>query len=231
MMTHPAVMITAGGTREYLDGVRFLGNVSSGETGVAIAEYLAAHGCKITCLCAADIRKPAPQVRMRCFHSFSDLHHILLEELRHQNFTAVIHAAAVSDFSIDYLTVDGERREPGCSGKLSSAAPPVIHLKSNPKLISQIKSFAGRTEPLVIGFKLTNTPDNSERAHAVQHLFAQGGIDFVVQNDLAEIDRLTGLHYCKIYDKTGLPVAESQTKEELARALLQIIWPQHLGAK
>lgn len=213
------ILVTAGGTREYLDHVRYIANFSSGTTGAVIADHFAAQGHEVTFVHAADAVQPRHPMRRISFASFTDLRQILEAQLAEKTFNAVIHAAAVSDYGIDYLTVGGKVVAAGHQGKLSSEEPPVIHLKLNPKLIAMLKSYAPDNPPLVVGFKLTSTADKTERLAAVTHLLARGNIDYVVLNDLSEIDPAANRHLSAIYDAKNQLAAECETKEELARQL------------
>jgi phosphopantothenoylcysteine decarboxylase / phosphopantothenate---cysteine ligase len=90
------VVVTAGGTREYLDPVRFLGNASSGKQGYAFAVTAAARGARVT-LVAANTALPDPAgVDVLRVVSTEDLHKAVLAAL--PDADAVVMAAAPADF-------------------------------------------------------------------------------------------------------------------------------------
>jgi phosphopantothenoylcysteine decarboxylase/phosphopantothenate--cysteine ligase len=93
------------------------------------------------------------------------------------NFDAVIMTAAVADY----------RPAESVDGKIVSDKDQLtLQLVRNEKILPRLKAFASR--PLfVVGFKLTVGADESARRGAVAAQFAGGGVDLVVQNDLAEI--------------------------------------------
>jgi len=171
------ILITSGATREPLDEVRFLSNVSTGATGAALADALAARGHAVTLLAGLAAVRPAAAVEVETFSSAQDLLARLQRRLGAGTFDLAIMAAAVSDY----------RPETRTSGKLPSRAESLtLRLVRNPKLLPQLKTLSPR--PLrVIGFKLTVGADAAARQAAVAAQFAAGGVDAVVHNDLAEI--------------------------------------------
>ncbi len=171
------ILITAGGTREPIDDVRFIGNVSTGSTGAALARAFAERGHEVTLLRGEGAVDPGTGIQTETFGSGADLWRCLSQRLAGQRFDAVVMAAAVADYA-PVSAIEGKIR--------SDAADLVVHLKRTPKLLSQIKA-ASQSPLLVVGFKLTSRASSADRAAAVSLLFQAGGVDAVVQNDLAEI--------------------------------------------
>jgi Phosphopantothenoylcysteine synthetase/decarboxylase len=172
------VLVTAGATREPIDAVRFLSNVSSGATGVAIAEFLAAAGHEVTLLHGeGSVRTNASGITCGAFGSTEQLGTRLESALCHGGIDVVIHAAAVSDY----------RPVAKHEGKLSSYSEDLtLRLVPTPKLLPRLKGWS--PGPLrVLGFKLTAGADAAGRAAAVGRLFAGGGVDAVVHNDMDEL--------------------------------------------
>jgi phosphopantothenoylcysteine decarboxylase / phosphopantothenate---cysteine ligase len=178
------VLVTSGGTTEPIDGVRVLTNTSSGATGAAIATYLARQGHDVVLLRAENSQRPQVGCREERFRSFADLEAALARILDHGRggFDFVIHAAAVADFSVDHIQVDGRRVER--NAKLGSDAAPVVVLKPNPKLIATMHVQAGRKAGIV-AFKLTHGAPPETVNAAVQAVAAHEGVVLVVHNDLA----------------------------------------------
>ena len=97
------VLITSGGTREPIDGVRSITNSSTGRTGATLADELLSRGHDVVYMHAASAILPtssSPRLRLRSFVDFKSLESAMSEELSRNRFDAVIHAAAVSDFSV-----------------------------------------------------------------------------------------------------------------------------------
>ncbi|MEX2044583.1 MAG: bifunctional phosphopantothenoylcysteine decarboxylase/phosphopantothenate--cysteine ligase CoaBC, partial [Opitutus sp.] len=107
------VLITSGGTAEPVDGVRVLTNTSTGRTGALIAGHFARAGHEVVLLRAHNAGQPAGAVREEVFGTFGELDALLTRFLGAEDFDAVIHAAAVGDFSVAGIEVDGIRRPPG----------------------------------------------------------------------------------------------------------------------
>ncbi len=200
------VLITSGGTREYIDAARFITNLSSGRTGRVIAELFASRGCRTVCLCAQSAQKPSGRnITVKEFVSFRDLDLGLKRALGARAFDAVVHLAAVSDYSPSVIEAGAEKFRPGRSAKLSSEFPVIkLVLKKNFKIIDRIKKYAAagrRPEPLLIGFKLTS---GAPAAQVLKKVRALDCADLVVHNDLAEIGKTHPFH---IYEN-GLKLAD-----------------------
>jgi len=180
------ILITAGGTRERIDSVRYIGNMSSGRTASRLADELTSAGHEVTWLGARDAIKPERVNSMVQFYSFDDLAEQLETLLAANDYDAVIHAAAVSDFSVaSVLTEDGQRS----GGKLSSKSDLLLRLKPNPKLLDMLRVWSKNPDLRVIGFKLTDTDDLQQRITAIKKQFDDSKVDAVVHNDLSDISR------------------------------------------
>lgn len=182
------ILITAGGTREPIDDVRYIGNHSTGRTAAALCDSLAAAGHRVTWLGAETAKRPTRATQEEVFVSFADLEQQLRHLLGTQHFDWVVHAAAVSDFSVAEILPGAAAPQAAGTGKLSSREDVTLRLARNPKLLDRIRSFSCHPDVGVIGFKLTAGADPVEIQAAVQRLFAQAGTDAVVHNDLAEIN-------------------------------------------
>ena len=215
------ILLTAGGTREPIDAARFVTNLSSGRTGRVIAETLAGRSCELLCLCAAGAERPAgDKIRVKSFFTFSELDAALRVSLAAEAFDAVIHLAAVSDYSPSLIEADGKVFLPGKDVKLdSSPAELRLTLKRNFKILDRIKGYAaaaGRPEPLLIGFKLTAGASPEQIAGKVRALAAA---DLVVHNDLAA---MRPAHRFRLY-KDGRPASACTGPAELAGKLFSFI--------
>lgn len=92
------VLISAGGTREYFDPVRFIGNPSTGKMGVALAQAAAHRGASVTLVCgpmAAQLRETLPPVRTISVTSAEQMQNALVEEFPAADWTLM--SAAVAD--------------------------------------------------------------------------------------------------------------------------------------
>ena len=181
------ILITAGGTRERIDSVRYIGNMSSGRTASRLTDELATEGHELTWLGAEDALQPALAHKKLTYYSYADLEARLRELLGSGDYDFVIHAAAVSDFSVVSVETGNGAPLQNKQGKLSSDSDLLLRLKPNPKLLDQLKTWSGNPAMQVIGFKLTDSGDLQQRFAAVRKQFVDSNVDAVVHNDLADI--------------------------------------------
>jgi phosphopantothenoylcysteine decarboxylase/phosphopantothenate--cysteine ligase len=170
-LTGRKVLVTAGGTREPVDAVRFLGNRSSGKQGHALAAESAARGARVTLVTAAD-RPGPPGVEVVRVTTAAQMEQAVLERSPHAD--AVIMAAAVADFRPAHPT----------PGKLSKAdGVPDIALEPTPDILAGL----GRAKPpgqVLVGFA-AETAEVVGRARAK---LAAKSLDVVVANDVSATD-------------------------------------------
>lgn len=213
------VLVTSGGTSEPIDGVRVLTNVSTGRTGASIADALADRGHQVLLLRARNA-VPGSSGSEQTYGTFAELESALTRLLGTGEFDAVIHAAAVGDFSIDAVLVDGRPVTAG-AGKLGSGHVPEIRLRRNPKLVDKLRRLSPR--PLeVVAFKLTRgaTPEAVEEE--VRALFAHSAADLVVHNDLSRRSDADAFP-ATIHRPDGALAATCATRQDLALALERLL--------
>ena len=206
------ILITAGGTREPIDRVRYISNGSTGKTGAALADSLHGLGHEVYLLRGLGAVAPRTPLPGAVFTSAENLKSQLRQALAAGEFAAVIMAAAVADYRPAHVH----------AGKLDSATDSIaLQLVRVPKILPQLRGFS--PQPLrVIGFKLTAGADASERQAAVARQFADGGVDAVVHNDLDEIQTAT-MHPFRLFPaRDAEPVALSGVRE-LAAALARVL--------
>ncbi len=179
------VLVTSGGTAEPIDGVRVITNLSTGGTGAAIADTLARMGHNVSLLRARGSERAQAVRHDETFVTFADLDFALSRLLSSEPYDAIVHCAAVGDFSVAGVEVGGSAVPPR-SGKIDSDSAPVVRLRPNPKLVDGLRARSRNESIRVVAFKLTHGEDRAGAARAVEALFAHSGADLVVQNDLAE---------------------------------------------
>ncbi len=214
------ILVTSGGTAEPLDGVRVLTNLSTGRTGAGIAGHLARAGHDVLLL-RSRASESAGACREETFLTFADLDGALARILAAEPFDAVVHAAAVSDFGIAGISVDGSIRAPG-AGKLDSGSEPTIRLRAHPKLVDSLKERSRNGAVRLVAFKLTRGEDREGARRAVNSLFARSGAELVVHNDLSERAGADAFP-SEIHFADGSPTVHCATRPALAAALERIL--------
>jgi phosphopantothenoylcysteine decarboxylase/phosphopantothenate--cysteine ligase len=215
------VLVTSGGTAEPIDGVRVLTNTSTGSTGAGIATQLNLCGHEAVLLRAHQAKRPETPCREETFETFADLEASLTRLLGTERFDAVIHAAAVGDFGVESVLVEGKAHPVG-GAKLDSRFPPLLQLKENPKLLDSVRALSP-TPLKLIAFKLTRGTSIPETHEAVRSLFARGGSDWVVHNDLANRLDEAGNFPADIYQPNGSVVRHCNDRTELAVELERLL--------
>jgi phosphopantothenoylcysteine synthetase/decarboxylase len=171
------VLVTSGATREPIDSVRFISNLSSGRTGAAICEALAARGFEVTQLHGIDSVRAPRATHRAAFLDHASLDTLLRTSLRNGDYDAVIHSAAVGDFTV----------ADAADTKLPSGRELQLQLRPTTKLIDRIRDYAGDRPLTLVGFKLTHDGDVAAQKGAAQALLARAGADYVVQNDVGTL--------------------------------------------
>ena len=161
------VMVTAGGTREPLDPVRFLGNRSSGKMGYALAQAAASRGARVILITTASLASPAGCDVVRV-ETAKQMSHAVHERLREA--TVVVMAAAVADY----------RPQTVSQGKLKRSGPLTLHLEPTEDIVAKIVTERG-TETIVVAFAAeTEELEKNARAKLVRK-----GADAIVANDVS----------------------------------------------
>ncbi len=175
-LTGHHVVVSAGGTREFLDPVRFLGNRSSGLQGYAIARVAAARGAEVT-LIAANVSLPDPAgVKVVRVQTTADLHDAVAAAAASAD--AVVMAAAPADFRPAMVSHHKIK-------KAEDGSSPVIELEQNPDILREISHHRLREASVIVGFAAeTGDADGSVLQHARAKL-ARKGCDLLVVNDVS----------------------------------------------
>jgi len=167
------VLISAGGTREELDPVRFLGNWSTGTQGYAFARSAVARGAAVTVV-AANVALPDPAgAKVIRTVSARDMHAAMLAEAPHAD--AIVMTAAVADFrpaarADQKIKKDGRLPEP-------------IALTENPDILADLSArrrAEGAQGQVIVGFAAETDPDLA----AARAKLARKGCDILVVNQV-----------------------------------------------
>ena len=175
------VVISAGGTREELDPVRYMGNRSSGRQGFALAEWACQMGADVTIVVGNTASLPVPSgAKVRSIISTRELEQAMREEARDAD--VVIMAAAVSDFR------PAEVAESKMKKGQADDALSTLHLVENPDVLKGLVAARDRAELpaecVIVGFAAeTGDADKSALEYA-QEKFARKGCDVLMANEV-----------------------------------------------
>jgi phosphopantothenoylcysteine decarboxylase/phosphopantothenate--cysteine ligase len=173
------LVVTAGGTREPLDPVRFLGNRSSGAQGSAIATVAAARGARVT-LVAANVDAPAPAgtevVRVGSAEQLREATHAAAKDA-----DAVVMAAAVADFRPAVFEVHKIKK--------TTADPEPVALVRNPDILRELvaaRAAGDLAVPVIVGFAAETGDQHADVLTHGRAKLAAKGCDLLVVNAVGE---------------------------------------------
>jgi len=181
-----SVVVSAGGTREPLDPVRYLGNRSSGKQGFALAQVAAARGADVT-LVAANTSLPVPSgVRVVPVQTVLDLEEAVTTAAKDAD--VVVMAAAPADFRPARYAQSKIKK----SHDPDDASAPTIELVRNPDVLAGLVASRGTaSSPVIVGFAAeTGDAQGSVMDHARAKL-ARKGCDLLVVNEVG-VDKTFG---------------------------------------
>ncbi|PRZ40655.1 phosphopantothenoylcysteine decarboxylase/phosphopantothenate--cysteine ligase [Antricoccus suffuscus] len=218
-LTGRRVLVTAGGTREALDPVRFLTNRSSGKQGVAIARVAAARGAEVTFV-AANIHAPDPAgSRVIRVESARQMQEVVTAEAKEAD--VVVMAAAVSDFRPSNYS--------GAKIKKTDADPDIVALTKNPDILAGLvrdrTAGALRASTLITGFAAETGDDKHTVIDYARAKLERKGCDLLLVNSVAAGGAFEGDTNAGVVlgsDGTEVTIADG-SKTALAARLLDVI--------
>lgn len=170
------VVVSAGGTREYLDPVRFLGNRSSGLQGYALARAAAARGAEVT-LVAANVALPDPAgVKVIRVETTAQLREEVVTSAAAAD--AVVMAAAPADFRPTDVSVAKIKKQ-------DDGSSPAIELVQNPDILRELSSDRSRPDQVVVGFAAETGDGSGSVLDLAREKLARKGCDLLVVNDVS----------------------------------------------
>jgi phosphopantothenoylcysteine decarboxylase/phosphopantothenate--cysteine ligase len=170
------VLVSAGGTREYLDPVRFLGNRSSGLQGYALARAAASRGAEVT-LVSANVSLPDPAgVKVVRVETTAELRDAVVAAA--PSADAIVMAAAPADFRP--LGVSDAKIK-----KNDDGSSPTIELQQNPDILKEISQHRLRDGQVIVGFAAETGDATGSVLELATAKLARKGCDLLVVNDVS----------------------------------------------
>jgi len=164
------VLVTAGGTREPIDSVRYVGNRSSGRMGFALAREAARRGAEVTVIAANVALEPPPGVRVTAVHTASELADACRRELPAAD--VLLMSAAVADFRPAGPVAAKLKKEDGV---------PALELEPTEDVLSALAELR-RADQVLVGFAAEHGTGAVERGRGK---LERKRLDAVVVNDIA----------------------------------------------
>ncbi len=168
-LTGTAVLVSAGGTREPIDPVRYLGNRSSGKMGTAIAEEAAGRGARVTLVTTSEL-PVSDRIATVAVETAADMADAVWDHSADSDVTVL--AAAVADFAPEAVADEKMRRASG---------PPQLSLVATPDILAGVVERSPQS--FLVGFAAETGP-----ALGALEKAKSKGVDLLVANDVTEPD-------------------------------------------
>jgi phosphopantothenoylcysteine decarboxylase/phosphopantothenate--cysteine ligase len=208
------ILITAGGTREAIDPVRFIGNRSSGKQGFALAYAAAKRGAEVH-LIAANTDLPIIEgITTTYVESADQMQDVINIEFPFSD--ALIMSAAVSDFKIANKS----------DTKFHKKDVNVLNLELNPDIVANV-SANKKAKQIIVGFAAETESDIDSLLIAGKGKLAAKGVDLLYVNDVSQgkvfgSDETSGFLIAKDGNVIDVPIISKDTLSEILLDQLSI---------
>ena len=210
------VIITAGGTKENIDPVRYIGNYSSGKMGFALAKKAQEAGADVTLITSVPVTNNNISGKIINVTSAKEMFETVKKEF--ENADILIMAAAVADFRPENTA--------GLKIKKEDTGEITIKLVKNPDILSEICKIKKQTQT-VIGF----CAESNDLIENAKKKILKKNCDWLVVNDISRMDTGFSSDYNEVYilDKNlNIKKFDKNTKENIAQKILEHIWQEQV---
>lgn len=202
------IVVTAGGTREKIDSVRFISNFSSGKMGISIADEAYSQGAEVSLISTVNANKPYKVINV---DSAANMQKAVETEFK--NADCLIMAAAVADYCAKEVAENKLKKTDEDNFNLELVKTPDI-LKNICKIKSQNQT--------VIGF----CAESENLIEFAKEKIQKKGCDFLVANDISRSDIGFSSDYNEVYiidSKKNITKLPKTTKQQIAKGILEIV--------
>ncbi len=209
------VVITAGGTKENIDPVRYIGNYSSGKMGFALAKKAAEAGAQ-TVLITSVVLAEKIAGEIINVTSAKEMFDAVKNEFK--NADILIMAAAVADYRPENTSDLKIKKE--------DAGEFTIKLVKNPDILFEMCKIKNQNQT-VVGF----CAESNDLIENAKKKIAKKGCDYLVANDISRKDTGFSSEYNEVYvlDKDlNITKLEKNTKDNIAQKILEHIWQEQV---
>ena len=202
------IVITAGGTKENIDAVRYIGNYSSGKMGIALADNAYKLGADVTLISTVDIKKQYKIINVK---TAQEMYEAVKQEFN--NAYSLIMAAAVSDYKVKNISEHKIKKD---------GNPLTIELIENPDILKEI-SKNKKANQIVVGF----CAESQNLIENAKNKIKNKGCDYICANDISKKDIGFSSDYNELYiiDKElNISKIEKTDKQNAALKILEEIY-------
>jgi phosphopantothenoylcysteine decarboxylase/phosphopantothenate--cysteine ligase len=222
VLSEKNILITSGGTMEYIDPIRVITNLSSGKMGNAIIKQsldLGAHVTHIEGNSSVSRTSNSPNLKTIKVNTSDEMYTKVISEISSKKFDIVIFAAAVTDFKLPQIY----------KKKIPSHISHPINLELVPtkKIIDDIKLIDKNI--LLVGFKAYFDVSNTYLINKAKKKLKECNADIIVANDVGRINTKIGSDYNEVFivtQKEPIVHLKVQSKDSIAKKLFEIIISQ-----
>ncbi|MFV0462329.1 MAG: bifunctional phosphopantothenoylcysteine decarboxylase/phosphopantothenate--cysteine ligase CoaBC [Nostocoides sp.] len=213
------VVVSAGGTREPLDPVRYLGNRSSGKQGFAIAAAAAAAGAQVTLVAANTQLEEPTGVQVVHVETAQELGEIM--QANADDADVLVMAAAVADFRPDTVAATKIKKSS------TDDSAPTITLVRNPDILAGLVAGRGAAaRPIIVGFAAETGDGERSVLDLGADKLARKGCDLLVVNEVGFTKTFGAddntVHILRAGSSEVVQIGPA-TKDDVARGLIDII--------
>ena len=204
------ILITAGGTKEKIDPVRYISNCSSGKMGIALADCAFEMGAEVTLVSTFGVNKPYKNI---ITESAIEMEKAVKSELSKQN--CIIMAAAVADYRIKEYSEQKMKKRAEANEGLT------LELVQNPDILKEISAINSSAK--IVGF----CAESENLIENAKEKIQKKGCDYLVANDISrkDIGFSSDMNEVYILDKNlKISHIERDTKINIAKQILEKIF-------
>ena len=208
VLKNKKILITAGGTKEKIDPVRYITNCSSGKMGIALADSAFGMGADVTLVSTFKVDKPYKNI---VTESAQEMEKAVKSNLQEQD--CVIMAAAVADYRIKEYSE--QKMKKGAEDNLT------LELTKNPDILKEISAMNSKAK--IVGF----CAESENLLENAKEKIQKKGCDFLVANDISrkDIGFSSDMNEVYILDKNlKISHIERDSKINIAKKILEKVF-------
>ena len=205
------IVVTAGGTKENIDPVRYIGNYSSGKMGTAVADAAAAYGADVTLIKTFPLNRSYRTVDVK---SAQEMFHAVSDEFLQKNADILVMTAAVADYKpeiCENLKIKKENND-----ELT------IKLVKNPDILQEMCKKKNASQQ-IIGF----CAESNNLLEYAKEKIQKKGCDYLIANDISSKDTGFSSDYNEVYviDKNlKTTKIDKDTKQNIAMKIMELLY-------